>query len=133
MVTTTVFITTSYEGIHCYPKAPEEVAYLRVPHRHTFGVRVEIEVFSNDRELEFIMLKHRINKWIQSHFDSNGVWQMGSMSCEQVASNILEMLRNTLARPSERSIDVSVDEDGENGVSVCQFSDVECERDWLDV
>jgi len=59
-VNKTIFITTSFEGVHCYPSAPEGVVFLRVPHRHIFGVRVEVEVYHDDRELEFILLKRKI-------------------------------------------------------------------------
>lgn len=121
MITTTITVKTSYEGVHCFPGAPDEVAYLRVPHRHIFNVGVEVEVFHNDRELEFIMLKHRINQWLQERFDSNGVWQMEHLSCEQVASKLAHYVHELAPDPTGtyvRYIRVSVDEDGENGASV---------------
>lgn len=111
-----VFASTSYEGIHCWPEAPEEVKYLRDPHRHVFEVIVKMQVFHNDREVEFIMLKHAINKWLDAHKDANGVWQMGRMSCEQVAEQVIEMLEDRYSRC--RQITVSVYEDGENGCIV---------------
>lgn len=116
--TTTVFLNTQYEGVHCYPEAPEPVAYLRVPHRHIFGVKVEVQVFDDDREIEFILLKHQVNGWLRSHFDGDGVWQMGRLSCEQVCRGILKFLFDYLEYPAQRYMSVTVDEDGENGATV---------------
>lgn len=115
---TTITITTKYEGVHCYPEAPDCVAYLRQPHRHMFGVRVEVEVFDDDREIEFIMLKHQVDDYIKSHCDDNGVWQMGRLSCEQVCNGILKYLFAFVKWPEGRHWSVMVDEDGENGATV---------------
>ena len=115
---TTVSIKTQYEGVHRYPEAPEQVAYLRNPHRHVFGVRVEVQVFDDDREIEFILLKHQVNDYLQSHFDGDGVWQMGRLSCEQVCKGILKYLFAFVKWPEQRFWSVTVDEDGENGATV---------------
>ena len=113
----TIFVNTSFEGIHCYPSAPEGVEFLRTPHRHIFGVRVEIEVYHNDRELEFILLKRKINSWFEAR-TINNVWQMGALSCERVASDLIAFLQRDLDKGQERYMSVSVDEDGENGATV---------------
>lgn len=106
-----VFVQTQFEGIHCWPEAPDEVAFLRNPHRHIFHVKVYVEVWHNDRELEFIMLKHRINEYLGQYI-SDGVWQMGRTSCEDVAEMLVTFLRGQY---SCRFVRISVDEDGENG------------------
>lgn len=118
MKLTLVFANAQYEGVHHYPEAPDEVAYIRQPHRHVFHVRVEVEVFNDDREVEFIILKHQVNKYIQKHLDEDGVWQMGRMSCEQVAKGIVQHLYTVVPRAKSRSWSVTVDEDGENGATV---------------
>lgn len=118
---TTIFLNTQYEGVHYFPGAPDEVSYLRAPHRHMFHVQVEVEVFDDDREIEFIMLKHRVDEWIRSRSDANGVWQMGRMSCEQVAKQIINHLYTILDKPYRRFISVTVNEDGENGACVSIF------------
>ena len=41
-------------GFHCYPDAPEQVAYLRERHRHKFGFTVSMPVTHNEREVEFV-------------------------------------------------------------------------------
>ena len=110
-----VFINTSFEGIHCWLEAPREVLFLQNPHRHNFNVHVEITVQHNDRELEFIMLKHQINSYLATNFDAQGVWHMGRMSCEDVAEQLIAFLKRNY---SNRHFSVSVDEDGENGCTL---------------
>lgn len=116
---TTVFCKTKFEGVHCYPGAPDEVAYLRQPHRHMFGITVEIDVYGDDRELEFIMLKHRVDAWVRKHLNASGVWEMETLSCEQVATQLMTYLRiEYFGKECDRSIIVSVVEDEENGATV---------------
>lgn len=125
----TITVRTEFEGIHNYPEAPEEVYYLRSPHRHIFHVEVTIEVKHDDRDIEFIMLKHKIDKYIEKYLDNNKVWNMGSKSCEQVADDIVMFLylqycvdpiyiRYKTIMTNNRYIKVSVFEDGENGATV---------------
>ena len=118
----TIQVRTSFEGIHRYSGAPDEVSFLSAPHRHMFGVCVEVEVFHDDREVEFIMLKHRIDLWLKIERGDEAVWQMGELSCEQVATSILEYVQSILAG-RERFIKVTVDEDGENGACVAEKFD----------
>lgn len=113
---TRIFVHTSFEGIHRFENAPEKVRFLRNPHRHMFGVKVEMDVFHDDREVEFIMLKHTINDWVRMRLSIDGVWAMGCLSCEQVANQIIAYLQKV--HGSNRWIRVTVDEDGENGAYV---------------
>ena len=113
----TIVVKTQYEGIHCWPEAPDEVNFLKSLHRHIFNVEVEVEVHNDDRDIEFIMLKHRINHWLSLQFDDNGVWQMGRLSCEQVAEMVIDLVQEKL-NDKERAISCYVDEDGENGAKV---------------
>lgn len=108
---TRIFVTTRFEGIHCWPDAPDEVAFLRSPHRHEFHVRLEIEVYHAEREVEFIIEKRALDAWLRSaDFDT-------SASCETMACAIFEWARSR--HPVERCIKVEVSEDGENGAIVC--------------
>lgn len=104
-----IVVRTNFEGIHRYADAPHEVAFLQEPHRHIFTVEVEMEVFHNDRELEFIMVKRNLNKFL-----FNKPFGIRS-SCEQMATEIISFLVKTYG---ERQIIVSVFEDGENGGKV---------------
>lgn len=115
-----VYAKVSFEGIHCWPDAPEEVEYLKNPHRHIFNVKVAIEVVHSDREIEFIMLGHRLNEFFKelAMDDPNGVWQMGRTSCEDVAEMTIAYIRSRLELSKRTYIIVQVDEDGENGCLV---------------
>lgn len=115
---TTIQVRTKFEGVHCYPDAPEEVAYLRQPHRHIFGVCVEVEAFHEDRELEFIMVKHLINGYIDNFSVQNGCVHLGTLSCEQIAKSVFNHLQTEVKEPDKRYWKITVDEDGENGASV---------------
>lgn len=114
---TFVTVKTSFEGIHCFPEAPEEVKFLRQEHRHMFGVTAKVEVYSDDREIEFVMMKHRINDFLDRQKDECGVWQMGRTSCEQVAKKICDVLAKCY-NLSGRYFEITVDEDGENGATI---------------
>lgn len=112
-----VFCRTQFEGIHCWPNAPQEVCYLRSPHRHIFNIEVQIDVETNDREIEFIMLKHEVDSWINSAIvtqkeGTRRVWDLGSTSCECLANNLANFLHT---KYQHRSIYIEVNEDGENG------------------
>lgn len=110
MTQTSVFINTEKEFFHRYKDAPEEVWYLRNIHRHLLHIKVEVEVFSDDREIEFIMLKHNIDKYLSTmRYDEND-------SCEILGNMLLLYVLSEYGH--ERDIDITISEDGENGVCV---------------
>ena len=61
-----IFVTFQKEGIHLYPGADtdpklatggwDDVSYLGHPHHHTFGIKVVIEVFHNERDIRALDL-----------------------------------------------------------------------------
>ena len=124
---TRVFCTTKFEGVHYYPDAPKEVRYLANEHRHMFGVKVEMEAFDDDREVEFILLKHEVGYAI-SCLTPDG--KLGSLSCEQIAKSIVRYLQDKFCNGADRIIIVTIDEDGENGAIV--YSGGEYESGWDD-
>lgn len=105
-------VTTSFIGVHCWPDAPPHRAYLATPHRHKFGVRVEVEVSEHDREIEF----HDLLDHVYDALPPASVRLMDArnaylnMSCEHHADRIISDL--AIHYP-DRTISVSVDEDGE--------------------
>ena len=109
MITRNIFITTQKEFIHQYVDAPEEVWFLRDLHRHMLHVKVEIEVFNNDRELEFIILKREL----EDYLDSLDLCTPSNRSCETIAESILNYFQEEYG--SDRDLEVTVSEDGENG------------------
>lgn len=108
---TTIIVRTRKEGIHCYPNAPQEVEFLKSPHRHEFHIEAEIEVFHDDRELEFILVKRDLDNWLSS------VYNLSFKSCEMIAKDIhthLDLKWGCI----KRYVRVDVFEDGENGARV---------------
>jgi len=110
-----IWVTFSKEGIHCYPAALEEpnladVNFLGYPHRHIFHFRVYIDVFHNDRDIEFIQFK----RWLQGLYD-NAVLALDYKSCEMIADDLYVQIAN---RYPGRNVTISVSEDGENGCTI---------------
>lgn len=106
-----VYCTFEVEGFHKWDGAKEieEVKYLADKHRHIFHYKVGISVTHDDREIEFIMLKHILLSEVTS-WDKN---DMGS--CEAQAIRIIDYLK--VAYPN-RKYYVECSEDGENGAYV---------------
>lgn len=100
------------EGIHCYPQALtdvelEDVKFLGYPHRHLFHFYVKIEVYHNDREVEFIKFK----RWLESLYTENTI-QLDYKSCEMIAEELINIIS---CKYIGREIIVKVYEDDENG------------------
>lgn len=115
--TSFIWITFEFEGIHCYPNAPDEVAFLRDPHRHIFKVKIQLEVFHDDREIEFILFKRFIKDNMKSE-DCN------YMSCENLCDYFNELIITKYEGYSQpekhiygRKMIIDVSEDGENGAT----------------
>ena len=107
-----IWVTFQKEGIHCYPAAATEpnladVSFLASPHRHIFHFRVEIDVFHDDRDIEFIQFK----RWLEGLFEQ-GTLQLNYKSCEMIADDIANEIHK---RYPNRCCIVSVAEDNENG------------------
>lgn len=112
-----IWVTFAREGIHKYPAAltdpslatgdEYDVSFLGYPHRHIFHFRVEIDVFHDDRDVEFIQFK----RWLESLFDQ-GTLQLNFKSCEMIADDLAAAIHS---RYPDRCIIVSVAEDNENG------------------
>jgi hypothetical protein len=103
--TNMIWITTQFEGFHHYPNAPEGVEFLQLEHRHMFKLKVWIQVFHNDRDIEFILFKRFIDGLIK-----NG--QLNHKSCEMISDDLHGQIRNSYPN---RTIWIEVSEDGENG------------------
>jgi hypothetical protein len=114
-----IWVTFRKEGIHCYPAAATDpqlntageydVSFLASPHRHIFHFRVWIDVWHNDRDIEFIQFK----RWLESLYTGNGsVLALDWKSCEMIADDLYTQIA---ARYPERAVWIEVAEDGENG------------------
>ena len=106
-ISTEVYCTLQVEGMHNWPVCPfEEVNYLCDPHRHLFHIKAIKKVTHDDRDVEFIMLKHKIEDYFyEKYFNSDlRLMDFGSMSCEMIAKNLITklILRNVKFRKMEK-------------------------------
>ena len=115
-----IWVTFQREGIHKYPGADTDpnlatgdeydVSFLGYPHRHIFHFKVAIQVFHNDRDIEFIQFK----RWLENSF-KKGILELDHKSCEMISDELYEYIAN---RYPERNIEITVSEDGENGATI---------------
>ena len=136
-----IWVTFQKEGIHKYPAALEDpklatgdeydVSFLGYPHRHIFHFRVWIDVFHNDRDIEFIQFK----RWLLSLYSNSArsdvvrdrsvsdhnhttelastpTLQLNYKSCEMIADDLYIQIAD---RYPGRAVWIEVSEDGENG------------------
>ena len=111
-----IWVTFRREGVHCYPDAatnPQlktgdmyDVSFLASPHRHIFHFRVSIDVFHNDRDIEFIQFK----RWLEALYV--GTLELSYRSCEMIADDLYSQIAS---KYPNRDVHIEVSEDGENG------------------
>ena len=116
----TIFVRFQKEGIHKYPAAATDpalatgdeydVSFLATPHRHIFHFEVSIEVFHNDRDIEFIQFK----RWLENQY-SQGILALDYKSCEMISDDLYEVIAT---RYPDRNIVIQVSEDNENGATI---------------
>ena len=110
-----IWVTFQKEGIHKYPAAFQDpgladVSFLGYPHRHIFHFRVSIDVFHNDRDIEFIQFK----RWLENLYRDSTL-SLDYKSCEMMADDLYDQIAS---RYPDRAIWIEVSEDGENGALV---------------
>ncbi len=119
-----IWVTFQKEGIHKYPAALEDpklatgdeydVSFLGYPHRHIFHFRVCIEVFHDDRDIEFIQFKRWLER-LYSNDKSDGVLVLDYKSCEMICDELAEKIND---KYPNRKLEITVSEDGENGATI---------------
>ena len=112
-----IWVSFTKEGIHCYPAAATDpqlatgdeydVSFLGTPHRHIFHFRVSIDVFHNDRDIEFIQFK----RWLENLY-KDSILELDYKSCEMIADDLYIQIAS---RYPNRAVWIEVSEDGENG------------------
>lgn len=110
-----IWVTFQKAGIHKYPQAAMDpalgpVQYLGSPHRHLFKFKVAIDVFHDDREIEF----HMFLNWLEGLFNQN-ILELNNKSCEMISDDIAKAIYD---RYPGRSFTIDVSEDGECGSTV---------------
>jgi hypothetical protein len=112
-----IWVKFQKEGIHCYPAASTDpmlatsneydVSFLGYPHRHIFHFTVWIQVFNDDRDIEFIQFK----RWLESLYRDDTL-NLNHKSCEMIANDLYIMIAE---RYPKRNVWIGVSEDDENG------------------
>ena len=115
-----IWITFQKEGVHKYPAALEDpmlatgdeydVSFLGYPHRHIFHFQVWIDVFHNDRDIEFIQFK----RWLENLYKGS-ILNLDYKSCEMIADDLYVQIAS---RYPGRDVTISVSEDNENGCTI---------------
>ena len=110
-----IWVSFQKEGIHRYPAAATDpklatgdeydVSFLASPHRHIFHFKVHIEVFHDDRDIEFIQFK----RWLENLY-KGGTLVLDYKSCEMISDDLFAQIS---ARYPDRDIVINVSEDGE--------------------
>jgi hypothetical protein len=116
-----IWVTFQKEGIHRYPAAATDpklatgdwldVSFLGTPHRHIFHFKVEMAVFHDDRDVEFIQAKRIMERWY-----NDGTLELDYKSCEMIAR---DLYNKCIAKWPGREFTIEVSEDGENGCRMC--------------
>jgi hypothetical protein len=117
-----IWVTFRKEGIHKYPAALEDlslktgdmydVSFLGYPHRHIFHFTVAIQVWHNDRDVEFIQFK----RWLEQLYSGDqNILSLDFKSCEMISDDLYEQIAT---RYPGRDIEITVSEDGENGATI---------------
>jgi hypothetical protein len=115
-----IWVSFQREGIHKYPAAltdpnlatgdEYDVSFLGYPHRHMFHFRVAIEVFHDDRDIEFIQFK----RWLTKLYNESTL-QLDYKSCEMIAEDLYVQISS---RYPGRTVEIEVSEDNENGATI---------------
>lgn len=101
-------------GVHAYPEAATnpnlatgdeyDVSYLATPHAHDFWFDVKVSVTHEDRDIEFIQMRQRLEALY-----TDGVLACGRKSCETLARELIQQIHQ-LYGPN-RTVEVGVYED----------------------
>ena len=120
-----IWVTFTKEGVHKYPGADtdpklatgdwDDVSFLGYPHRHIFYFRVWIEVFHNDRDIEFIQFKRWLQRLYEEVNHSTTVLDLDYKSCEMIADELYQQIAQYYPG---RDVKISVAEDNENGCEI---------------
>ena len=112
-----IWVTFRKEGLHKYPAALDDpklatgdeydVSFLGYVHRHIFHFKVGIEVFHDDRDIEFIQFK----RWLEKLYTEKTL-QLNYKSCEMISDDLYAVINK---KYPNRDIEIEVSEDGENG------------------
>ena len=107
-----IWVTFQKVGYHLYPAAAtdptlQDVSYLGYKHRHLFKFKIQIEVFHDDREIEF----HQFLNFCESMFSSNQI-DINHKSVEMLSDDLYSVISQ---KYPNRDMIITISEDGECG------------------
>ena len=115
-----IWVTFQKEGMHKYPAALDDpklatgdeydVSFLGYIHRHIFKFKVAIEVFHDDRDIEFIQFK----RWLEKLYAEKTL-ELDYKSCEMISDDLFAKINE---KYPGREVHIDVSEDGENGAHI---------------
>jgi hypothetical protein len=110
-----IWVTFSKKGYHYFPAAAideqfSDVNYLGNKHRHLFKFKVAIEVYHQDREIEF----HQFLNWLESLFDTSTI-DINSKSVEMLSDDLFDKIAE---KYPQRKVAIEISEDGECGCCI---------------
>ena len=135
LLNTMVWVTFQKEGIHLYPAAKDDpmlktgdkydVSFLGYAHRHMFHFKIGIQVFHDDRDVEFIQFK----RWLESLY-ADGLLELNHKSCEMITTDLANTIHETYPG---RTMEITVSEDGENGATLNFASQTETNHNVVSI
>lgn len=109
-----VIVNLQQAGTHCWQGCNiEQVSYLRNSHRHVFHICCKKNVTDDDRQIEIICFKDKIQEYLIQRYGNP--CSFGGMSCEMIARELQQEFDLSYCR---------VLEDGENGAEITDFSNM---------
>jgi len=108
---TNIIVKLQIEGMHSWDNAFEKVSFLKHPHRNLFYITCKKKVNHDDRDVEFIVFKREIEKYIKDKYECSvkNLCDFKFKSCEMIACELLVKFDLSYC---------SVFEDNENGAEV---------------
>lgn len=106
---TRAWVRWTSAGFHYWPGALGNQTYLSVRHRHLFHFEVAVDVYHDDRDVEFHDLLNHCKQFTGYHAEWEG------NSCESIARLVAAHVQE---RWPDRNPTVTVSEDGECGATV---------------
>ena len=92
-------------------RSPAEVRFLKDLHRHIFNIKIWFEIHHNDRDLEFFIMKKKVDQAINALYINHQYSLYEVWSCEMIAQDLLEFFD-----PEFTITKIEVNEDWENWI-----------------
>lgn len=114
-----IVVTTEFQGLHNWKDCPiPNVGFLRNVHRHKFFVKAKFEVDHNDRDIEFFIVKEKLDNALHLLYYEGlplAMLTLNSRSCEMIAEELYQCLIDNF---DYHAYSIEVWEDNENGAEV---------------